>query len=135
MDKKQVLAGRKEEMEWIQRQKVYTVVDLKEALEHQKKLYDMKWVDVQKTTEKVISILVVREIKARKTGDEKLNAEDVFAAMPPVEGLKALVSHMQTEKRDDRGQSLELLVLDVSRAHFYGASRRKVYTTLPGGYE
>ena len=135
LNKEQVLKARRLEMEWIRKQGVYTVVDVKEAYSHQKRLYDMKWVDVQKTKDMVRSRLVVREIKARKTGDEKLGAEEVFAAMPPVEGLKALVSHMQTEKFDDEGNFLEMLVLDVSRAHFYGASRRKVYTTLPEGHE
>ena len=40
--------------------------------------------------------------------------------MPPVESLKALVSHVMTERVDRRGRNLVLAVFDVSRAHFHG---------------
>ena len=52
--------------------------------------------------------------------------------MPPVESLKILVSHCTTERVDSKGCPLCSGVWDVSRAHFYGKSRRRVYTTLPG---
>ena len=51
--------------------------------------------------------------------------------MPPVENLKALVSHVMTERIDKRGQNLVLAVFDVSRAHFYGVCKRDVYVELP----
>ena len=38
-----------------------------------------------------------REIKKTKSEYEKLEPSDVFSAMPPVESLKALVSHVMTE--------------------------------------
>ena len=47
--------------------------------------------------------------------------------MPPVDSLKALVSHMMTERVDKRGRILVLAVFDVSRAHFYGVCERDVY--------
>ena len=55
--------------------------------------------------------------------------------MPPVEGIKALVSHMMTEQTSASGEPLEMIVIDVSRAHFYGVARRRVFTTLPEGRE
>ena len=135
LDPAQVKAGRAEEMSWIDARKVFIPVPIEECWEHQGKPYDMKWVDVKKD-KKVRCRLVVREIKARKRKDgTSLDPATVFAAMPPVEGVKALISHLQTEQRNSKGEPLEMLVLDVSRAHFYGASRRKVYTTLPEGYE
>ena len=51
--------------------------------------------------------------------------------MPPVESLKALVSHMMTERTDKRGQNLVLAVFDVLRAHFYGVCERHVYVEPP----
>ena len=51
--------------------------------------------------------------------------------MPPVESLKALVSHVMTERVDRRGRNLVLAVFDVSRAHFYGVSEREVYVEPP----
>lgn len=134
LDTRLVKAGRAEEMEWILKQKVFTKVPVEMAIAEQGHLYDLKWVDVQKG-EKVRSRLVVREIKARKRDHEKLDPSTVFAAMPPVEGLKALISHMQTEQANSKNEPLEMMILDISRAHFYGEARRRVFTTLPEGYE
>ena len=50
--------------------------------------------------------------------------------MSPVESLKALVSHVMTEKVDKRGRTLKLAVFDVSRAHFCGVCERDVYDDL-----
>ena len=47
--------------------------------------------------EKVRARLVVTEIKKAKSEYEKLEPSDVFSAMPPVESLKALVSHNEDE--------------------------------------
>ena len=60
------------------------------------------------------------KIKKANSEDEKLDPGDVFSAMPPVESLKALVSHVMTERVDRRGRNLVLAVFDVSRAHSYG---------------
>ena len=129
-----VKAGRAEEMDWIMKQKVFMEVPIETAIAEQGKIHDMKWVETQKGS-KVRCRLVVREIKARKREHEKLDPATVFAAMPPVEGIKGLISHMQTEKTNSRGEELEMMVLDISRAHFYGEARRRVFTTLPEGYE
>jgi hypothetical protein len=77
------------------------------------------------------SRLVVREIKKAKTADEKLDPADVFSSMPPVEGLKGLISHMMTESKDPEGRDLCVAVWDVSRAHFYGIAERNIHTNLP----
>ena len=66
----------------------------------------------------------MREIKKAKLEDEKVETCDLFSAMPPVESLKALVSHVMTERVDRRGRNLVLAVFGVSRAHFYGVSER-----------
>ncbi len=78
---------------------------------------------------------MVREIKARKKLVDRLDPSIVFAAMPPVEAPKAMLSHLMSERTNHRGRQLELMIFDISRAHFYGKSKRKVYTTLPEGYE
>ena len=70
---------------------------------------------------------VVREIKKAKSEYEKLEPSDVSSAMPPVESLKALVSHVMTERVEKRGRILVLAVFDVSRAHFYGVCERDIY--------
>ena len=40
-----------------------------------------------------------------------------------------------TEQTSAKGEPLEMMVLDVSRAHFYGVARRRVFTTVPEGRE
>ena len=53
--------------------------------------------------------------------------------MPPGQSLKALVSHVMTERVDKRGRNLVLAVFDVSRAHFYGVcvGERDVHVEPP----
>ena len=53
--------------------------------------------------ETVRSRLVVREIKVRREVREKLDPSVVFAAMPQVDGVKALISHMPTEQANSKG--------------------------------
>ena len=77
--------------------------------------------------EKVRARLVVREIKKAKSEYEKVELSDVFSAMPPVESLKALVSHVMTERVDKRGRILVLAVFDAPRAHFYGVCELDVH--------
>ena len=60
----------------------------------------------------------MREIKKAKLEDEKLETCDLFSAMPQVESLKALVSHVMTERVGRRGRNLVPAVFGVSRAHF-----------------
>ena len=73
----------------------------------------------------------MREIKRAKSEDEKLEPRDVFSAMPPVVSLKALVSHVMTERVDKRGRNMVLAVFDVSRAQFYGVCERDFYVEPP----
>ena len=85
----------------------------------------------EEESEKVRARLVVREIKKAKSKDENLEPSDLFSAMPPVESLKASVSHVMTERVDGRGRNLVLAVFDVSRAHVYGVCERDVYVEPP----
>ena len=73
----------------------------------------------------------MREIKKAKSEYEKLEPSDVFSAAPPVESVKALFSHVMTERADKRGRILVLAVFDVSRAHFYGVCERDDYVEPP----
>lgn len=41
---------------------------------------------------------------------------------------------MQAEQTSTTGEPLEIMVLGMSRAHFYGKARRRVFTTLPEGF-
>ena len=99
MDPKLLIAGRREENEYMIKMGVFEVADEKECHDNGCKPLKLKWVDKMKG-EKCRSRLVCREIKRAKDRDEHLGPEDVFSPMPPSEGLKMLVSTMMTGHND-----------------------------------
>ena len=125
LDAAKVKRGKQEEIDWVLNQKLFSYVPERECSERQGRPYTLKWV-LKNKGDGVRERLVVREIKKAKTEDEKLEPSGVFSAMPPVESLKALVSHIMTERVDKRGKKLVLAVSDVSRVHFYGTCERDV---------
>ena len=130
LDPIKVKEGKREEIEWVLKQKLFDYVLQSECAERQGRPYSLKWV-LKNKGEKVRARLVVREIKKAKSEYEKLEPSGVFSAMPQVERLKALVSHVMTKRVDKRGRILVLAVLDVSREHFYGVCERDVYVEPP----
>ena len=65
--------------------------------------------------------MVARKIK-------KDNRPDLFAAPPPLEALKAIISMCASTNTGDT-----IMVHDVSRAYFSALARRQVFAQLPGG--
>ena len=116
-----VKEGTREDVDWVLKQKLFDYVP--QCAERQDRLSSLKWV-LKNKGEKVRARLVVREIKTAKSEDEKLEPSDLFSAMPPVESLEALVSHVMTERVDRRGRNLVPAVFDVSRAHIHGVCER-----------
>ena len=61
--------------------------------------------------------------------------EGTFAATPPLEAFKYLLSNLMTARRTTvpfpRKMKRKLMVLDVSRAHFHADSVREMYVKLP----
>ncbi len=72
------------------------------------------------------SRLVVREIKAKKLPEERLEIEQLFSSMPPLEALMVLISEFITWSRE----GYKLAMFDISRAHFYGKAQRRVFVEL-----
>ena len=107
------------------------VVDEYEMIQKGLKPLTIRWIDQLKQDGRYRSRLVAREIKKLKRAHERLEAHEVFSSMPPVESLKMLISIMMTEKVDDANEPLCLCIWDISRAHFYGKSRRTTYINLP----
>ena len=90
-----------------------------------------RWVDVNKGDERNPehrSRLLAKEIKTSKR-------EDLFAATPPLEAMKIILSLAVTEGIGyqagckTRGHKLEFI--DVRRAYFHAKARREVYVELP----
>ena len=84
IDPKLLIAGRKEEMEYMRKMVVFEVVDEKECYDNVCKPLKLKWVDKMKG-ERCRSRLVCREIKRCKDRDEQLGPEDVFSPVGRVE--------------------------------------------------
>ena len=131
-----VIEARQEELGWVHKQKIYVPVDEAECWANTGKApITLKWVDRNKgdsVKENYRSRLVVREVK--KAG-QKLEDHELYSAMPPLEALKVLCSLMTSMKVSRAGRPLLLKLIDISRAHFYGESKRNVYTNLPEGDE
>ena len=90
-----------------------------------KKLTKVRWVDVSKGDSQ--SPNVRSRIVAK---DFKVDARpDLFAATPPLEFLRYLVSRCASSQLGPR--KTKLMVQDVKKAYFYAAATRDVYVDLP----
>jgi hypothetical protein len=81
-----------------------------------------KWVDVNKgdaARPQIRSRFVVKEIATYKS-------DDFFAATPPLESLRLLLSLAASE-----GQDIKVEVLDARKAHLHAFAERTVFTQLP----
>ena len=93
--------------------------------------YRQQMVDINKGDQdnpEYRSRLVAKEIKNDKR-------QDLFAATPPLEAKKLLMSMAMTEgvgfKRGQEKRGMKLDFIDVRRAYFYAPSKRTVYVQLP----
>ena len=127
-----VKRAREEEMREFSKHGVYVKVPVKECLERTgRKPIGVKWVDINKGDEEspeYRSRLVAKGIKRDKR-------EDLFAATPPLEALKILLSLALTEGtgyvkgREEEGMKIEFI--DIKRAYLQAEVRREVYVELP----
>ncbi len=128
LDPKKVLKAREEEMEWVEKQDLWEVVDENMCWEETgKPPITMKWVDRDKGNDNYRSRIVVREVKK---ASKPLSEAESFSAMPPLEALKTLCSLLTSKKVSRRGLPYKMMLADISRAHFYGLARRRVFCAL-----
>ena len=123
LDPKLVQAARKEEIEYFRSMGVYAKVPIKKCLEVTgKRPIQVRWIDINKgdrASPLYRSRLVAKEFN---TGLRP----DLFAATPPLEGMRLLLHKMATGKG-----RYKLLYADVSRAYFYARAVRPVFVVLP----
>jgi hypothetical protein len=81
----------------------------------------VKWVDTEKLGGVVRCRLVARDFKTKGEKDR----EDLFAATPPLELLKAQLSRAASRK------TRKVSVIDVKKAHLYPLCDQDVYIELP----
>ena len=63
---------------------------------------------------------------------EPFGPSDVFAATPPLESLKYIISRCASAQHRQRPH--RILSIDVSRAYFYAESIRPVFIQIPAEY-
>ena len=56
---------------------------------------------------------------------------DLFAATPPLEPIKALMSRAAGEREVHRSQAKQLCFITASKVYFHAPARRPVYVKLP----
>jgi hypothetical protein len=133
LDPVKVLEARKEEMKWVEKQQLWDVVPTTMCWEETNRPpITLKWVDRNKGDDShpnYRSRLVVREVKK---ASKSLAEFESFSAMPPLESLKVLCALMVSKRTSKRNRPYKMMLIDISRAHFYGESKRRVFCTTRG---
>ena len=123
LDPKRVYKARMEEVQFIRNMNLYDKVPIAECWSVTGKApISTKWIDINKgdaKNPKYRSRNVAREIAKKKL-------DGLFAATPPLEVMKLLLSILTTSNRGER-----LMVADVKRAYFHAKSKRTTYVQLP----
>ena len=131
LDPQKVFEAHRVEMEFMATPNVWDVVSVDECwAETGRAPIGTRWIDQNKGDDvrpDYRSRLVVQETRTSGT----IAAGDIaatFAATPPLEALRLLVSQVMT---GDPGSEIVLRFLDISRAHPHCPIHRKVYIRLP----
>jgi hypothetical protein len=122
LDLEKVREARAEEVDFMQSRGIWREVPIEEAWSSTGRgPVSVKWVDTEKLGGVVRSRLVARDFKTK--GEKE--REDLFAATPPLELLKAQLSRAASK----RGR--KVLVIDVKKAHLYPKCEVDTYIELP----
>jgi len=85
-----------------------------------------RWVDVNKGDSKAPMVrcrYVAKEIAFKKS-------DDFFAAMPPLEALRALISSVATGRKPGH-PNRKMLIIDARKAHLHATPEREIFVDLP----
>ena len=118
MDAKKVKEARQLEMEYYDKMHVFDKVPVAQCWERTGKApLKARWVDIDKGT-RYRSRWVAKQFKGS-------DSEEWFAATPPIEALRALISHTTNGPKKKA-----LMVYDVSRGFFYVPVQHEIYVEL-----
>ena len=129
LDLKEVLNGRREEIGYMKQRSIWSEVDENECwAKTGKKHVSVKWVDTNKGTCEAPIIrcrLVARDFKVK--GDK--DREDLFAATPPLEMKRMLISRTTCRRKD--GRYKKMMFVDARKAHLNPRCDQNVFIELP----
>ena len=124
LEKGLAIKARRLEVEYFKKMGVYTKV----RREGWMRVITTRWLDVNKGDEAnpdYRSRLVGREIK-------KDRRDDLFAATPPLESLRMLLSICASSQGNmDEAKNFVVMSNDIKRAYFYAPVTRPVYIAIP----
>ena len=123
LDPERVAEARRLEIEWFNSRGVYTKVPRVQSKGH--KVIRCRWVDANKGD------IANPDYRSRLVGKEFANEvdPDPYASMPPLEGLRFVVSTAATSASGNPERCL--MVNDISRAYFFAPAARELYVELP----
>ena len=127
MDPKEVMKARRKEVEYIRDKKVYEKIPRHLAVQNGWKIIKTRWIDINKGDQKDP---LYRSRFVGKEFNDGANPE-MFAATPPLEALKILISDAATWHRNRRKEDQVLMINDVARAFFEAPVKRNICIELP----
>lgn len=124
LDPALAVKGREEEMKFVHRHRVYSRVPRSVCYQETgKPPIKTGWAETDKGTENQPNVRcrwVAKDFKREPR-------PELYAATPPLEGVKMILSGAATGPRQGRG----VAIIDVRRAYYYALARRRVFVELP----
>jgi hypothetical protein len=135
LDLHKVRKARATEMTFVKKRAVYKYASISHAKSLGQTIIGTRWIDTNKgdsTLENYRSRLVAQEFKNKAIAA-------LFAATPPLESVRILLSVFTSEVYDVNGverptegpQRIGAKLVDISRAHFYAPAQREIFIQLP----
>ena len=129
LDSNEVMKARQNEIDELIRLQVFDKVHTDQCWQHTGRApITARWIDIDKGDEQkhvYRSRFVAREIKSKYGGAER---EDLFAATPPWEAIKLLLSNIVTNHSKD----YKLMMIDISKAYLFApVVHEHIYVDLP----
>ena len=136
LDAREVSKARLKEMAYVQGKSVWKVIPRAEATRKGWKVIQTRWIDINKGDRdhpNYRSRLVAKEF------NDGTQHDGLFAATPPLEALRLLISEAATIRNGAKENQKVVMINDVARAFFEAPVRRTVCVELPteakGQYE
>ena len=135
LNPEKVLAARRADVEYMRRLGVYEEATEEDCIRDGCTPIPMRWIDTNKgddRNENIRSRAVLQETRRRSNLGSDGDVSQTFAATPPLEALRAMISLCMSQKGIPESKRKVLGVYDVSRAHFHSPAKRTLYVkTLP----
>ena len=122
LDPREVLKARLKELEYIRKKGGWRKISRREAKARGIKIIKTRWIDIN--TGDSIDV----NHRSRLVGKEFNDGRDdsLFAATPPLEALRVLVSSAASVRSRRRGGRKVIMINDVARAFFEAEATRKI---------